>query len=110
MQVDEFSQCVNISKLNLVPIGVLVIWEWEWLANSTGSSDNESDEDEAQGHFNPYIQSEEEEEDAAGSETIPFLTHIVTFKCMGSTHHLHAQEALKKANRLLKEGEDVYTS
>ena len=33
--------------------------------------------------------------------------YIVTFKCMGSTHHLHAQEALKKASRLLKEGEDV---
>ena len=87
---------------------IIVIWEWEWLTDSTGNSDNGSDEDEAQGHFNPYIQSEEEEEeDASASETTPSLMHFVMFKCMGSTYDLHAREALKKASRLLQEGDDV---
>ena len=98
---------MNTSGMMLVPQGVLVIWEWDWLGD--GSSDSSS-EDEAHGHYNPYMKSDSETADSDTELTpftLPSQTHVVTFKCMGTTYSLHAQETLKEASRLLRQGVNV---
>ena len=101
-QEDEFKLCVNTAGLQLVPQGVLVVWEWEWHSTSRGSNGSSSDasDDEAHGHHNPYMQSDSDDEpEMLPPHTLPSHTHVVTFKCMGTTYSLESQETSKKAGQ-----------
>ena len=55
-QVSEFSLCVKTGGLNLVPQGVLIVWEWEWLDTySSPEMSSSSEEDNSGCHYNPHI-------------------------------------------------------
>ena len=106
-QVSEFSLCVKTDGLNLVPQGVLIVWEWEWLDTySSPELSSSSEEDNSRCHYNPHMYSDTESE-SESEFVLPSQTHIVTFKCIGTTHHVEAQEALQKASKLLQEGKEV---
>ena len=106
-QVSEFSLCVKTDGLNLVPQGVLIVWEWEWLDTySSPEMSSSSEEDNSGCHYNPHIYSDTESE-SESEFVLPSQTHIVTFKCIGTTHHVDAQEALRKVSTLLQEGKEV---
>ena len=107
-QVSEFNLCVKTDRLHLVPQGVLIVWVWEWLVNDTNSPDasSSSEEDNSGRHYNPHIHTDAESE-SESEFVLPLLTHTVTFKCIGTTHHLDAQEALRKVSKLMKEGQEV---
>ena len=106
-QASEFSLCFKTDGLELVPQGVLIVWEWEWL-DTYGSPEPSSspEEDNFRCHYNPYISSDTESE-AESEFVLPSQTHIVTFKCIGTTHHMDAQEALRKVSTLLQEEKEV---
>ena len=94
--------------MRLVPQGVLIIWDWSWHEESQESSDSSSDAAEG---TNPYLQSDSDSDSDSAPPpetfTLPAQTHIVTFKCMGTTYDLHSQETLKKAGQLLTQGVNV---
>ena len=109
IQEEEFSICVKTSGLKLVPQGVLVVWEWEWDDDSDTDHVSESScEDTGHDHQNPYIQTDTESDSEPETPfQLPSQTHIVTFKCIGTTHDFHAQEILRKVSQLLGQGEHV---
>ena len=98
---------VRTSDMKLPPQGVVVVWEWEWddadsdvdhVSESSCECENTND------HDNPHLKSESE----SGSEeetNLPLQSHTVTFKCIGATHDVNAQEALCKAAQLLQNGD-----
>ena len=104
---------MKVDGLDLLPQGVMIVWEWEWLPlSSSTSADQSSDSSEdhsARGsHHNPYMYSDTStESDTESVSGMPSQTHVVTFKCIGTTHHIDAQEALRKASRLLQDGRQV---
>ena len=53
---------MDTTRLNLVPQGVLVVWEWEWQDDdSDGEHMSESSAgDLGHSHHNPHIQSDTE--------------------------------------------------
>ena len=53
---------MDTTRLNLVPQGVLVVWEWEWQDDdSDGEHMSESSaEDLGHSHHNPHIQTDTE--------------------------------------------------
>lgn len=102
---------MNTAGLNLVPQGVLVVWEWEWQDdNSDGEHMSESSaEDLGHSHHNPHIQSDPElsECEQELEFQLPSQTHTVTFKCIGTTHNFNAQEVLRRVSTLLEQGQQV---
>ena len=108
MQVEEFEVSVKTEGLSLFPFGVLVAWNWTWNpADDSVSTSEEEDkeEDAAEGHFNPHMESEpSDEEDTVG---VPLMTHIVTFKCMGTVYEQSRQQTLEKAAELIQQGQNV---
>ena len=106
--------CVKTEGLKLIPQAVLVLWKWEWQ-DGDGDVDHISEpscEDVGNEHHNSHLQSDSSDSESS-SETesamfqLPALTHIVTFKCIGSTHSLDSQETLKQVSKLLGEGNKV---
>ncbi len=57
-------------------------------------------------YINPYIQSDFES-DCESPFQLPSQTHIVTFKCIGTTHDMHAQEILSKLSKRMKDDVEV---
>ena len=100
-------------------MGVFVIWQWEWLGSGSEASSNsdfnsESCNEGEEDHHNLYLDSDVEDpseddaqDDAESGFSLPAQTHIVTFKCMGTTYDVHYQEHLKEASKLLAEKEPV---
>lgn len=108
IEESEFSICVDISKLKLVPQGVLFVWEWECEDGDIDHVSESSCEDVGHAHLIHYILSSE-----SGSESehetdfqLPSQTHIVVFKCIGTVHDVNAQTILRSASKQL-EKEDV---
>ena len=90
---------MNVDDLKLVPQGVLVVWEWEWeTEDASAGSDCSSDYEENEHIHNPDIQSTDD--DSCSDSDVSYQTHVVTFKCIGTTHHNDAQEALKKVSMI----------
>lgn len=93
--------------MSLFPFGVLVAWDWIWnpADDLSEEEEEEREEDAAEGHFNPHMESEpSDEEDTAD---IPLMTHIVTFKCVGTVYEQSRQQALEKAAELIQQGQNV---
>ena len=113
-QEEEFQICVNTTGLNLVPQGVLIVWEWEWqVYNSDGEHMSESSaEDLGHSHHNPHIQTDTESSESEQELEFQLLsqTHTVTCKHIGTTHNFHAQEVFSKVSTLLEQGEQVLSS
>ena len=102
LQEEEFSICVKTTGLNLVPQGVLVVWEWEWQDDDSDVDHMSETSSEGIGHYNPHIQSDAESESEQETEfQLPSQTHTVTFKCIGVTHDFNIQEVLRKVSMLL---------
>ncbi len=81
--------------LRLLPDGVLIAWKWEWDDGPETQSQSSSTESEDEGdHCNPYMKSDSES-DSDSQSHVPSQTHIVTFKCIGTTHDSHAQDTLR---------------
>lgn len=74
MQVEEFEVSVKTEGLSLFPFGVLVAWNWTW--NPADDSVSMSEEEDMESEPS-------DEEDTVG---LPLMTHIVTFKCMGTVY------------------------
>jgi len=117
MQESEFNMVMDMSKLHLPPQGVMIIWEWEWH-DDTCDDQVEVDDDidhvsetssEGLGALNPEIDSDVTDDDVTddGSTEEKSITHTVTFKCIGTTHHPNAQEVLEKVSLLLDKGVNV---
>ena len=102
---------MDTTRLNLVPQGVLVVWEWEWQDDdSDGEHMSESSaEDLGHSHHNPHIQSDTQssESEQELEFQLPSQTHTMTLKCIGTTHNFNAQEVLRKVSTLLEQGEQV---
>lgn len=91
-----------------MPQGVLVVWEWEWETEDTDTSaaasdcssdyEGENERMHKDTHFNPDIQSTDD--DSCSDSDVSYQTHVVTFKCIGTTYHGDAQEALKKVSMI----------
>lgn len=97
----------KVDNLKLVPHGVFIVWDWEWSDSSSG--DESAPEQNVA--LNHHLQSSSESESEEGKEqselAAPLPTHAVTFKCIGSTHHPDAQEALARAVSMINKGEVV---
>lgn len=97
VQIDHFNICVNTEGMMLPDLGIFVVWKWKWLSdNDSNPSGNEESESEleCQQEHNHYLQCDSETE-SEPEFVLPSQTHIVTFKCIGSTHAVHAQETLE---------------
>ncbi len=82
-----------------------VAWEWEWDEEKSVSSEDDCDEEGKLDHVNPYLSSDSEESKDDDGFQLPYLTHTVTFKCIGTTHDQSSQETLSKVSQLLKKEE-----
>ncbi len=93
--------------MKLIPEGVFVAWQWEWLPDSQAGSSSESEEE--YNTIDPVIRSRTPSDiDSEGEDQgIPHLTHTVTFKCIGASRELHAQEILAKVSRLIGDGKNI---
>ena len=102
---------MNTTRLNLVPQGLLVVWEWEWQDDDSDGEhmSKSSTEDLGHSHHNPHIQSDTEssESEQELEFQLPSQMHTVTFKCIGTTHNFNAQEVLRRVSTLLEQGEQV---
>ena len=111
-QVSEFNLCVSTDGMKLLPQGVLIIWTWVWEDEQARSEGSVESPDESESvnmeddHYNPYMHSDSES-DSESPFQLPSQTHIVTFKCIGTTHDMHAQEVLSKVSKLLKDDVEV---
>ena len=83
-------------------------------ASSNSDFNSESCDEGKEDHHNPYLDSDVEDhseddaqDDAESGFSLPAQTHIVTFKCMGTTYNIHYQEHLKEASKLLAKKEPV---
>lgn len=109
------SESINISNFKFIEGRVFIIWKWEWI-DEGGFIFNDDD-----GSLNTSIQvipetppessSDEEGDEQDISLILPFqtsfLTHTVTFKCIGCTKELRYQEALCRASQLLMSKNEV---
>lgn len=99
-QVDEFSKDSDVS--NLTPIGeygLLIVWQWV--------ENNEEDDDGGQSCGSEHLNQDGSlSTDSDLEEDKPTLS-TVTFKCIGVTRSDCYQEALKKASKLMQEGNSV---
>ena len=75
MQRDEFSMCMKIDQMKLVPQGVFV-WEWEW-SDLVLDSDDESEKDES-----------EKDESSLDENRNPYY---ILIQILSSNHLLHHQ-------------------
>ena len=94
--------------MHLPPQGIMIIWEWEWLselATEIAEEINHISETSSEGiaALNPDIDSDVTDDGSTETSTL----HTVTFKCIGTTHDLNAQEVLQKVSLLLNKGEVV---
>lgn len=108
LKEEEFSIRINTDGMKFVPEGVIVIWDWMWLEAS--DSDVSESENQSQDYSNPYLQSDDidstvESEQETGVPSSP--QHTVTFKCIGTTHDVNAQQVLMQVSQQLERGEVV---
>ena len=102
-QESEFSVSINISRQKIPPQGVMVVWEWEWTSidgDAESNQQSESEED-SQEQYNPHMQSDTEHSDSDCEnvpDTLPTMTHTVTFKCIGSVHDVNKQLVLSNVH------------
>ena len=87
----------------------MVVWKWEWQDDIDHVSEASSEGITA---INPDIESccdedEDNKEDDESNDDDDSRTHTVTFKCIGTTHHVDAQDTLCRASRLLNKSEHV---
>ena len=102
-----------MDNLQLLNDLINIIWEWEWDENGGNDDSDNSDghpDDPTSDHVNHYLHSSAEESDGGNDDVdsgfqLPLLTHVVTFKCVGTTHDTHAQEILAKVTMLLQNEE-----
>jgi len=95
--------------LNLPAEGVMIVWKWEWRDDIDRVSETSS---EGIAAINPDIGScsdleDEDEVNDEDNDQTSMPMHIVTFKCIGTTHHVDAQDTLCRASRLLDNNEHV---
>ena len=83
---------------------VHVVWEWKWDEETDSDDCTQIDSAKKDSHINPYLSSDfedlnkEDNTSAAGE----MLSHTVTFKCIGTTHHPSAQDTLAKVSQMLE--------
>lgn len=85
--------------------GVMVVWECEWQDEDIDHVSETSSEGIAA--INPDIESCSESESNDDNSSNEQMMHTVTFKCIGTTHHIDAQDVLCRVNQLLDQGENV---
>ena len=84
---------------------VIVEWDWEWKdPEEVVTHVSETSYGDGSGE-----RGEEEDSDVTCCST-PDKEHTVTFKCIGTTHDLHAQEVLKCVSEQLHNGNVVPVS
>lgn len=115
-QLDEVARgCKSIDTDSLILLHdfVHVAWEWEWdNDNMDDSTDDVSVIGNDGDHVNPYLGSDLSEDAYSDSEDVtsdevPYLTHTITFKCIGTTHDRTSQETLAKVAPLLENDKEV---
>ena len=107
----EFSNEISVNGMVLTPRGVFVVWEYDWLV--PGESDEEMDTD-GESLVNRDVGAPEDSsvtepggESDESDDTIPAVTHTVTFKCIGVMREHKYQEVLRRAKELRSIGVDV---
>ena len=75
-----------------------MVWEWKWReSSSTSSESSEEEEIESTEQYNPYLHPDSansSSENGLESSSSQYLSHTVTFKCIGSVHDQSAQSVL----------------
>ena len=126
---------MNTSVVNLPPYGLTVVWEWEWIDHNvadvsettldmlmddsthcTPKDHSDSDSTHCTPEDNPDSDSTdcmaEDNPDLDPMHYTPKKEYTVTFKCIGCTDDVDAQDALKHASQLLDAGnlvpENIY--
>ena len=113
LKVEEF-QCEVSMDIRTINDAVFVMWEWEWT-ESVGSdtpkctesedSYNEDENDDSVAESKPECEeSENEEEESVAESEIPFVTHTVTFKCIGAVRDQLSQDTLREARDRISKG------
>ena len=90
LKVEEF-QCEVSIDIRTINDAVFVMWEWEWTESvgsdtpkCTEDSYNEDENDDSVAESKPECEESENEEESVAESEIPFVTHTVTFKCIGA--------------------------
>lgn len=105
---------VNVDAMQLLDNVVHVVWKWEWAEDDDddGEENNLDDPPATSDHVNHYLHSSDEDSHDVSDTTptafsVPYLTHTVTFKCIGTTRDYKPQEVLAKVSQLLTRNEKV---
>lgn len=111
LQAEEFDnglhEDIDMDTLNLLPDNdVFVAYAWRWLDIAETSLD-EHDNVGSSESLELTATSDTEEEDEPDQFAEGFITHTVTFKCIGASRDDDHQVALQAASRILKGGQDV---
>ena len=80
------------------------MWDWEWRDPEEFSHVSETSFGD--GSLPTSEHGEKEDSDATYCST-PDKEHTITFKCIGTTHDLHAQEVLRCVSQQLHDGNVV---
>ena len=83
---------------------MIVVWDWEWRDPEEFSHVSETSFGD--GSLPTSEHGEKEDFDATYCST-PDKEHTITFKCIGTTHNLHAQEVLRCVSQQLHNGNVV---
>lgn len=110
----EFANEICLNKMVLSPGGVFVVWDYDWLVPGENDGDSDADGENRDSDVNcdadttgatndrtiiktgEYGSSESDDD----SDTIPAVTHTVTFKCIGVMREHRYQEVLRRAKDL----------
>ena len=113
----EFANEINVNKMLLLPEGVFIVWDYDWLVpeddNEGSVADVESQDSEVNCDTSGVTEAHSVTEigDGGSSEsdndTVPAVTHTVTFKCIGVMREHRYQEVLRRAKDLRALGIDV---
>ena len=96
---------IDMGTLNLLQ--VMCLWRMHGDGLTLQSGLDEHDNVESHECIEPTTTSDTEEEDELDQFAEGFITHTVTFKCIGASRDESHQVALQAASRILKGGQDV---
>ena len=98
-QGDEVNKAIDVDSSSLLGNKVFVIWKWKSYESNPSTPDGgvESDLDnEGNGSSDNEDTSKENDadDDAEQQFSLPSITHVVTFKCIGASRGARSQEVL----------------
>ena len=103
-QVSEFEVCVQTD--GSTSSKYFVVWEWEWIEGVQEHIIESEEEDSCEQH-NWNLMTICDCDMELPPSTLPTQTHTVTFKCIGSVHHVMRQVILSEISQELRCGHVV---